>query len=239
MFVKYLVINIKLIRLILHKIIRKWNRIRLTPIRAFCLHHVCEQFNDEVMCKHDWMSLTEFKIKINDLLKQGYNFISLTEAQRHLQKDYIRRKKYAVLTFDDGYKSLLEILSWLKDVHIPCTLFINGKYLDGESYRNRPTECYLSKDDLLMLSSPLIEVGSHGWEHIDASQMDTEQFAQHIENNVLLLRTHPCYVPFHAYTWGRHTAKTDEILLSLQITPVYVDGVENYDKPNIIHRELL
>lgn len=225
------------LRLLYKKICNKWKKFRLQPIRVYCLHHVTPTY-DESMNRCDWMALDEFKIKINDLRNQGYKFISLNEAQKHLRKDYIRRKKYAVLTFDDGYKSLLELLPWLRYTQIPCTLFINGKYLDGESYRNRPTECYLTKNDLFSLCSSLIEIGSHGWTHIDASLMNTEQFTQHIENNVSLLRTHPRYVPFHAYTWGKQTIQTDKILLSLQITPVYVDGMKNYDESNIIHREL-
>jgi peptidoglycan/xylan/chitin deacetylase (PgdA/CDA1 family) len=144
-----------------------------------------------------------------------------------------------VLTFDDGYKSLCEVLSLLRVAQIPCALFVNGKYLDGKSYRNKPTECYLSQDELFALSSPLIEIGSHGWEHTDASQMDAEDFRKHINMNIQLLKNHPNYVPFHAYTWGRCTKETNDILKNLCVTPVYMDGMKNYNEINYIHREIL
>ena len=108
-----------------HMIRRKWMKLRLQPIRIFCLHHVCEQFNSDVMYACDWMALDEFKQKINVLRNQGYQFISLTDAYEYLKKDWFRRKKYAVLTFDDGYKSLLEVLPWLEEQQIPFALFIN------------------------------------------------------------------------------------------------------------------
>ncbi len=124
----------------IEKIKRKWMKLRLQPIRVFCLHHVCEQFDADTMYACDWMALDEFKQKINALRSQGYQFISLSEAYNHLKKNRFRRKKYAVLTFDDGYKSLKEVLPWLEEQKIPATLFINGKYLDGKSYRETPNE---------------------------------------------------------------------------------------------------
>ncbi len=221
------------------KIQRKWMKLRLQPIRVFCLHHVCEQFNAESMHPCDWMALSEFKQKIKALRREGFQFISLTGAYNHLKKDYFRRKKYAVLTFDDGYKSLLEVLPWLEKQSIPATLFINGKYLDGKSFRSKDTERYLTMSDLFLLSSSLIEIGSHGWEHIDASRMDVEMFMLNINENVSLLKKHSRYIPFHAYTWGRNNTQTDNHLYSIQIIPVLMDGLKNYGELNIIHRELL
>lgn len=224
---------------LLKKVRNRWKKIRLQPIRVFCLHHVCEQFEADAMNAGDWMALDEFKRKINALQDKGYEFISLTKAYRHLQDDYFRSKKYAVLTYDDGYKSLKEVLPWLEEQMIPVTLFINGKYLDGKSYRNKPTECYLSQEELFALSSPLIEIGSHGYEHADASKMTEEDFQKHIHRNIQLLKNHPNYVPFHAYTWGRHTKETNNILKDFHIIPVYIDGMKNYNEINYIHRELL
>ena len=193
------------------KLHRKWMKLRLNPIRVFCLHHVCEQFDSDAMYACDWMALDAFKKKISELRNQGYQFISLTAACEHLKKDMFRCQKYTVLTFDDGYKSLFEVLPWLEEQQIPATLFINGKYLDGVSYRNNASEKYLTYDKLFSISSPLTEIGSHGYEHSDASKMSEEDFQKHINMNIQLLQKHPNYVPFHAYTWGRYTKETNEV----------------------------
>ena len=148
----------------------------LRPIRVFCLHHVCEKFDAESMNECDWMQIDEFKSKVIAMLQDGVEFISLTDAYQHICNDWLRRKKYAVLTFDDGYSSLKEILPWLEKHHVPATLFINGKYLDGNSYRKNPNEEYLTKEELFDLTTPLIEIGSHGWEHIDASKQTIDEF---------------------------------------------------------------
>ena len=224
---------------IILKIKNRWIRMRLQPIRVYCLHHVCAEFDAESMNVCDWMEIDEFRTKVRARLKDGVEFISLLEAYRHIREDKIRCKKYAVLTFDDGYQSLKEILPWLDEQKIPATLFISGKYLDGKSYRKNPKERYLTKNELWELISPLVEIGSHGWEHSDALKMSIDEFKQSIDQNIELLHTHPRYIPFHAYTWGKHTQVTDAYLQSQGITPIYMDGVPNYNNFAVIHRVLL
>ena len=221
------------------KIKRKWTKIRLQPIRVFCLHHVCEQFDTDAMYMCDWMALDEFKIKVQTLQKNGVEFISLSKAHKHIENDRIRCKKYAVLTFDDGYASMKEILPWLFENNIPVTLFVNGKYLDGKSYRNTSREQYLTKEELFALTTPLIEIGSHGWEHIDANAMAVEEFVSSVNKNIVLLTAHPRYIPFHAYTYGGHNHKVDAKLHEEYVIPVLVDGMKNYNDSKCIHRELL
>ena len=224
---------------LIKKIRRKWMKFRLHPIRVFCLHHVCEQFDADVMYTCDWMALDEFKKKIIALRNQGYQFISLTDAYEHLKNDWFRRKKYAVLTFDDGYKSLNEVLPWLEEQKIPATLFINGKYLDGKSYRETSKEQYLTYDELFSLTNPLIEIGHHGWEHTAANEMSCEELKKSIQKNVEILSAHPRYIPFWAYTYGIHNKNSDAIITHANLIPILVAGNKNYQWKGNIDRELM
>ena len=222
----------------LQKLQRKWMKLRLQPIRVFCLHHACEQFDAEAMYPCDWMALDEFKQKIIALRNQGYQFISLTKAYHHLKKDYFRRKKYAVLTFDDGYKSLKEVLPWLEEQKIPATLFINGKYLDGSSYRETRKEQYLTHDELFALTSLLIEIGHHGWEHKSVNEMPEAELIDSMQKNIEILSSHPRYIPFWAYTYGRHNDNSDVILSNNGLVVVKVVGNKNYKWTGAFSREL-
>lgn len=223
----------------LQKLQRKWMKLRLQPIRVFCLHHACEQFDAEAMYPCDWMALDEFKQKIIALRNQGYQFISLTKAYHHLKKDYFRRKKYAVLTFDDGYKSLKEVLPWLEEQKIPATLFINGKYLDGSSYRETRKEQYLTHDELFALTSLLIEIGHHGWEHKSVNEMPEAELIDSMQKNIEILSSHPRYIPFWAYTYGRHNDNSDVILSNNGLVLVKVVGNKNYKWTGAFSRELM
>ena len=217
------------------KIRRKWTKLRLQPIRVYCLHHVCAEFNAESMNAGDWMQIDEFKTKVMAMQQNGVEFISLTEAYDKIANDKFRNHKYVVFTFDDGNASLKEILPWLEEQKIPTTLFINGKYLDGKSYRKNPKEKYLTYEELFAMTSPLVEIGSHGWEHIRATEQTRDEFEKSVMQNMILLNTHPR----HVYTYGDHNAALDAILQKSYILPVLIDGLNNYNDTQIIHRELL
>lgn len=224
---------------ILHRLQRRIIRWRWQPIRVYCLHHVCSVFDAESMYACDWIRIDEFKQKVIAMLQSGVRFISLSEAHAKITNDTFRMHHYAVLTFDDGYASLKEILPWLEEQKIPATLFINGKYLDGKSYRKNPKERYLTKEELWALTSPLIEIGNHGWEHVRVTELTKEEFEKSVANNVNFLKEHPNYVPYWAYTFGSHTRATDEHLYTSGLIPVYVNGEKNYHEAIVINRELM
>lgn len=223
----------------IREISRGLTHLRLRPIRVYCLHHVCAEFDAESMNANDWMQIDEFKAKVSAMRQEGVEYISLKDAYRHICEDKIRCKKYAVLTFDDGYVSLKEVLPWLDEQKIPCTLFINGKYLDGISYRKNPKEKYLTKEELWALTAPLIAIGHHGWEHVRVTEQTEEEFEKSVAQNIEVLSQHPNYVPFWAYTYGKHTKQSDTYLRKANIMPIYIDGRKNYNEEYVIHRELL
>ena len=119
---------------IVRKIVRRLDKLLYCPIEVFVFHAVSDEFDENANKKVDWSSTTDFKNTIT-MLNSQYTFISLTDAYRRIKHDFFRRKKYAVLTCDDGYYSVLAILPFLEEKKIPITLFINPKYLDGVSKR--------------------------------------------------------------------------------------------------------
>ena len=155
--------------------------LRLQPIRVYCLHHVCTSYDAETMYEGDWMALNLFQAKIKKMQQSGVEFLSLSEAYKHLRHDYFRRKKYAVLTFDDGYASLKEVLPWLNAQHIPVTLFVNPDYACGKAYRENAKESYLT---LKELSDAQVEMGMHGLQHVDATKMTSAEFRIFVEESI-------------------------------------------------------
>lgn len=216
-------------------------KLRLQPIRVFCFHQVSESFDESTMYEGDWMSTPEFIQHIADLRQQGYTFISLPEAHKHMKHDLIRTRKYAVLTADDGWASLKNILPWLNEQRIPVTLFLNPAYMDGKHFRERETEKYLTDMDIknLYIDYPLVTVGLHGYEHIDVTTQDKDAVEDSINRSVASLGKYPNYIPYFSYPWDKHNSKTDSILLDNGLMPLYLCCNMNYNDSKIIDRELL
>lgn len=224
-----------------YRIIRKLTKLRLAPIRVFCFHQTSAVFDPDTMIEGDWTEIEQFKRNILNLQKE-WTFISLPEAHQHLQQDTFRRKKYAVLTSDDGWASLKEILPWLIEQQIPVTLFLNPAYMDGQHYREKDTEKYLSLAEVkqaVLASKGLITIGLHGWEHKTPYKLSEEEFVQSIDKSLEVLQNESGYVPYFAFPWGYGNRMNLTVLNSKQLIPVFCDGQANYVYNSGISRDLL
>ena len=211
------------------KITKRIDKLLLHPIEVFVFHAVSDHFDPALNKQVDWSSTTDFQNRIQ-AYKQQYTFISIDQAYHHLQHDKIRHKKLAVLTCDDGFSSILNILPFLEKEQVPVTLFINPKYLDGISCRANYALAprYITHEQLFALNSPLVTVGMHGYEHLDALAQTPEEFTDSVDKCINELSAHPHYTPYFAYTWGNHNDTTDNILTEKGIIPVLCDGTANY-----------
>lgn len=236
------------------KIRQHLERLRLQPIRIFCFHQVSETFDQKVQCRPDWIPLSVLKAFIKQMQDEGYHFVSLTEAYEHIKKDVFRKKKYAVLTADDGLKCQLELLPWLEKKNIPLTLFINVDMLEGnvlgeqfkryfnisdvEDERKLAEQLYFSEQELLD-KNHWAAIGMHGLNHADCRRMTHEQFTLNVEKCIEELSKNELYTPFYAYAYGAYNMQTNEILKQHGLTPVLVDGLMNYNDSSQIHREII
>lgn len=239
---------------ILSKIRRKFMKLRLQPIRVLCFHQVSECFDPAIYCDADWISLADLKGKIKALLQQGYHFISLEEAHHHIKYDFIRIRKYAVLTADDGLKCQLDLLPWLEENKIPLTMFLNVETLSGDKcgepmmqYFNIVSKeqerahsiLYATADNIAAVQSSILSFGLHGIDHRGATSMTYEEYRSNIIECKTYLNKIVSTVPFYAYTYGIRTKEYDDILHENDFIPVYMDGRVNYNNPNGVHRELI
>lgn len=242
-----------MLKKLINKFKRRWVRLWYQPIRVFVFHHVSDE-RDMLVCQEpDWTQLDQFKRNI-EYLMQDHTFISLAEACDKLHHEWFRCRKYAVLTADDGLASVQTVLPWLEEKKIPLTLFINTRYMEGNKIKPIHQKwlqelapdadvkaiakrMYLSKEQIFDLSSPNIEIGMHGHEHLDASAISEGEFEQNIEQCEKQLRTHPRYVATYAYPWGKCSDASLQYLQEHGIVPVVVDGNKNYVWNGYVSRE--
>lgn len=228
------------VKLLFQKTQKRLLRVRLRPIRVFCFHQVSDVFEPETMYECDWMQTEAFKAKILGL-KNHYTFISLQDAHSHIANNKIRMKQYAVLTADDGWASLKNVIPWLAEQGIPVTLFLNPAYSDGKHFREKETERYLTEQDLEQFAKTCtnISFGMHGWDHTDVSKQNECDFRNNIEQSVKALNRYGNFVSFFAYPWGRHNTMNDNLLKEFGLVPVLMDGMKNCNDTSVIHREIL
>lgn len=216
---------------VFRRIVRKFNKIRCAPLDLYVFHAVSDNFDPERNFRMDWTSTEDFKQNILSL-KERVTFISLPEAERRLEKDIFRRKRYAVLTCDDGYASLVNILPWLEEQRIPVTLFLNPRAMEPGYFRpdypGHPEGLYLTAAQVMCLTSPLVTIGSHGYEHTDAVKMSPDEFEDSIRQCVDVLGLHPRFIPYHAYTWGSWNEASQKVLHKYGLMPVLTDGATNH-----------
>lgn len=225
----------------MYKRIRRFlKQLRLRPIRVFLFHQVSDVFDERTMKKGDWTEIEHFKQKIT-AFRQGYRFISLSDAYDRIKKDVIRCGRYAVLTSDDGWASLNSILPWLDKHSIPITLFVNPAYFDGVHFREKDTEKYLTYKDLMEICSkyPLVTIGLHGWEHVRVTGLNEIEFRDSLDKSLDILRQLPSFVSFFCYPYGDYNEMSERVLKEYNLVPVLVDGGSNIDEYTHIHRILI
>lgn len=110
------------------KAIRRLKRAWYKPLMVFFFHQVSSRFVEGKDKEYIFTSLDDFERDIQ-YLKRRYHFVSLTEAFEMFRHKEARRKRYAVIAFDDGYANILEALDVLKQQNIPATIFLNSKYV--------------------------------------------------------------------------------------------------------------
>ena len=90
-------------------------------------------------------------------------------------------KRYAAITFDDGFKSVLDnAVPVLQDRHIPFSIFMLSNrfnyYPDWIKEKDHPDrlEIIMSVDQLNSINTPLLNIGSHGMTHSDLTVLTRE-----------------------------------------------------------------
>lgn len=108
------------------------------------------------------------------LYENGYSVISLQDAVHHLNDRGYRRKKFAVLTFDDGFLDFYdEAFPILKRYGFPSTVFLPAGFMDGPKTVFKNRRC-LTWGQVRELSNHGVDFGSHTMTHPMLVKLDKE-----------------------------------------------------------------
>ncbi len=133
---------------------------------AFLFHHIFEDEREAakgVLDPHQPILLDDFASFLEHLLEHGYRFVRPSQIPDELDA----HGRYALVTFDDGYRNTLCVLPVLRRFGVPATFFVSTSHVvEGKGfwwdalYRERrrrgvPAEAIL-REKLRLLDRPAL-----------------------------------------------------------------------------------
>lgn len=153
-----------------------------------------------VLCYHaisdDWQAglgvpPTRLEEQLTFLVERGYRGATFTEALTGR-----RRGKTLVVTFDDGFRSVLELAApILSRLDLPGTAFLTTSFMDGSARLSWPGIDHwlagphehelapLSWEDARRLADRGWEIGSHTCTHPDLTRLDDAALTRELEQS--------------------------------------------------------
>ncbi|WP_258102785.1 polysaccharide deacetylase family protein [Marinoscillum sp. MHG1-6] len=155
------------------------------------------------------VSLKDFKAHLSYLKDNGFQVLSFADAIDYLQSDG-PKKKTAVITIDDGYKSFYDnALPLLSKFGFPATVYINTETVGGDDY--------MTWEELRSATAQKIEIGNHTHSHkyfLDESEFSRyNTFQSEIEKSQQLIKNNLGITPVtFAYPFGEFDPKMKDIV---------------------------
>jgi peptidoglycan/xylan/chitin deacetylase (PgdA/CDA1 family) len=146
-------------------------------------------------------------------LKQNCEVLSLSEL---LTTPCNPNMIQVALSFDDGYACLYDVCSpILENLNLSSMVYLNTGWISD----NIETRCssnpqlghylgenFLTWGEVEQLVVKKWEVGSHGVEHVDLTQMKRQDIQQQLTKSKKMIEEKlQIACPHFAYTWGRHS----------------------------------
>lgn len=118
-----------------------------------------------------WFYIPEetFVAQLRHLREDSWQVIDVAALLRGLESPATLPERAALLTFDDGYRSILDVaLRWLTRFGYPATVFVPTDFIGGRNAFDEafePSEAICDWDDLRALQRCGISIQSHGASH--------------------------------------------------------------------------
>jgi peptidoglycan/xylan/chitin deacetylase (PgdA/CDA1 family) len=149
------------------------------------------------------VSVSQFEAHLELLSRLNFRVVGLEEALRRVREEGKVKEPIAVITFDDGFRSIMDS-AWplLQERGLPFTIFVNG------GVHEKPGGAFMTWSMLReMGESGLMSLGSHGLRHESFLGMDEALRREMIESDVALIEERWGRKPkFFSYPYG----ETDE-----------------------------
>jgi len=146
-------------------------------------------------CRSSWFYISEsvFVSHLDHLRENGWRVISVAEFLRGLAAQESLPSQAALLTFDDGYRSNLQVaVPWLQRFGYPSVMFVPTQFIGGQNEFDdgyEPRESICDWDDLRQLEHMGCSIQSHSVSHKSLSWLNPEELEQELVESKAVLET--------------------------------------------------
>jgi peptidoglycan/xylan/chitin deacetylase (PgdA/CDA1 family) len=171
---------------------------------AVLMYH---QINDSKPASETVVGTSKFRSQLAWLKSEGYTTVTASELAAFMRGELVLPPKSIAITFDDGWKDIVQAGEWLKKAQMSATFYVmSGTFNDPR---------YVNAEDIRRLASDrLFEIGSHSHTHFlewesDLSKLDERIIiAETLMSKSILEKVLGRQVRSIAWPYGHHTAET-------------------------------
>lgn len=167
------------------------------------------------------------------------NIIDLGEASRRIVENQIPKKEALLaLTYDDGFEECYTVIAPILEKYgLKGAFFINANFIDSDdNYRkqfNVRTNNYVKKpmswEQVIDLHKRGHLIGSHGLDHFNFENLNTNEITQQVEVNKKILEEKLNYsCEYFAWTYGQLRHFSENALLITSNYHPYIFSGTNY-----------
>lgn len=162
--------------------------------------------------------LRRFQQQLDQLQRWGFTTITLGQLVRVLEGEEMRPARPVVITFDDAYRSFLELaLPELRRRSMTATVFVPAGEIGGtnrwDQERGFSKRQVMTAEELRTCMKAGIEIGAHGWLHRNLTRCShaeaEEEMVRSRDELARCLDTPPA---FYSYPYGAYLPEHFEML---------------------------
>jgi peptidoglycan/xylan/chitin deacetylase (PgdA/CDA1 family) len=183
------------------------------PLRILAYHSIAD-LSDNYKLRQYGIPPKIFRHQLDTMLQFGFRFVTPSEVIRFLQGIGGLPRQAVLLTFDDGYKDLLDtVLPILSERRIPAAVFIVSNWIgrtnDWDQALGGGQLDLLNIDELLQLEQAGIEIGAHSRTHRILKSLPAEELTDEIWGSITDLEAIGVQSPqLFAYPYGEYDEKS-------------------------------
>ena len=174
-------------------------------IHILTYHEIVDSVKDEYS-----VSIKDFFNQMNYLKINGYWTLKIKDVLNNSAN--IDIKKASIITFDDGYKSQINVASkMLNEFGYSAIFFVTTRFIQNGNNK------YMSWSDIRELISRGFEVGLHSHNHNILSRLSLEDLREDIKECKNIFERNTGFVPYmYALPYGKKNSFSDIIINELK-----------------------